>query len=309
MSVAHLHTERLGTVDAVVKVLDVDIVVTCSLHLGELDKAVLCCHIVDVNELGVHLIILTCDDIRKRVSRIKRREARNRIMQSLSVKCYIIVEGCVKERARIYDIADLFVFDKLVHLVGLVDRANCSDLSSKSLDCSCSILCRIYLHSDIVKLLSKCYDLKEVVLANADKHADVLIARGCFDLKACRGKSLEDRLVEVLSKSEHLTRRLHLRTEIGVGIGQLFKGEHGNLDRIVRRYLVKSLAKAELCKRCAEHYLCCKIYHRNARYLTDIRNCSGRSGIDLDNVKLVVVNEVLDIYKSLSSEGKCKLLG
>ena len=62
---------------------------------------------------------------------------------------------------------------------------------------------------------------------NADKHSAVVfivvICALMANLEACGNKSFEQCLIEGSADSENLTRRLHLRTKLGINIVELLE--------------------------------------------------------------------------------------
>ena len=118
-------------------------------------------------------------------------------------------------------------------------------------------------------------------------------------IEARRNKPLIQRLFNGFTYAQNLARGLHFRPELRVYVVQLFKRKHRHLYGNVRRIRIKPRAVAQLFQLCARKNLCCQINHGHARDLGYIGNCPRRSGIYLYNVKLVMVNEVLNIDKPL----------
>ena len=72
---------------------------------------------------------------------------------------------------------------------------------------------------------------------------------------------------------------------------------------------MKSRSAADVLKRHSLHNLCCNVNHRDSRHLADIRHRSRRARINLDNIKLIVRNKVLNVYKPSCFQRKRKLDG
>ena len=71
VSVAHRKTQGFGTGYLSIEVFNEDIVVARSLHLGEFYSHRLGSHIIDIDQLGILLIVTACDNIGKRVCRVE----------------------------------------------------------------------------------------------------------------------------------------------------------------------------------------------------------------------------------------------
>ena len=118
-------------------------------------------------------------------------------------------------------------------------------------------------------------------------------------LEARGDEPLEERFFERLADAEHFARRLHLGAELRVDVVELFKAEHGDLDGDVGRIGIEAGAVTEIFELLPHHDLGGELHHGNARHLGDIRDGARRTGVDLDDVELVLVDEVLDVDEPL----------
>ena len=72
---------------------------------------------------------------------------------------------------------------------------------------------------------------------------------------------------------------------------------------------MKSRAAAQLLKGASRYYPGGNVHHRHARNLAYIGHGAGGTGIDLDNIKLVIVYKILNVYESSRSDRQRKLFG
>ncbi len=70
MSVAETYSQTLGVIDLLIKAVEIDIVVACTLHLSEFQADLFCSHIIDINKLGAVFAVAALERIRKSISRI-----------------------------------------------------------------------------------------------------------------------------------------------------------------------------------------------------------------------------------------------
>ena len=149
---------------------------------------------------------------------------------------------------------------------------------------------RVEVEAEVVVSLRGLADLGFVAVADGDEYAAGLLER-----VASRDKPLVESFLTCGRESEHLTGGLHLRSEVVVDVHELFKGEYRNLDRDVRRGLVKTGAISHVGKLFAEHTSCREIDHRHAGDFAYIRNRSRGARVDLYYIELILVDAVLDI--------------
>ena len=57
----------------------------------------------------------------------------------------------------------------------------------------------------------------------------------------------------------------------------------------------------------AYHNFCCQFHHGYAGDLADVGNGAGGSGVDLDYIQLVAINQVLNVHQSLGAQGQRQL--
>ncbi len=126
----------------------------------------------------------------------------------------------------------------------------------------------------------------------------ILLCR-MFHIEARGNKPFKQSFFNRLAYSKNFTRRLHFGTELRIHVVKFFERKNGNFNCNVRRIFIKPRSVTEVFKLRAEQYSGRDIDHRHAGYLRNIRYSSRRSRIHFDYIKLVMVNEILNIDKSL----------
>ena len=300
--------QGFGTGDLVVEVFNIDIVVAAGMHLDKRNLLSPQTHVVDVDKLGVRAGEAGFENFRKCICRIERGQTRNTELHRAQVKLCIIAEIRILDRTCIDDIVERAGFHQLLDFLIVIGVGNGNDIDAELGNCLCGAGGCINGDTEIVEPLCERNGIEIVVFFNGEQHAASLCAVE-RNSEICRSQTLEQRFCHRLTDTENFTRGLHFRTEDGVCVVELFKGEDGNLDRVVRRRSVKTRAVAEICQLFAEHDLCRKVDHRNIGNLGDIRNGSRCTRVDLDDIQLTLVNEVLDVDKTLGAQRQRQLFG
>ena len=131
----------------------------------------------------------------------------------------------------------------------------------------------------------------------------------CGQMEAGRRQSLEQGLRAGFPDAQHLPRRLHFRSQQGIGICQFLKGEHRHLHRHIRRRPVEPGSAADIDQAFAQHDPGGNVHHGNTGHLADIGNGSGGPRIDLNDVEFPLMNQVLDIHQSPGAKGQSQFGG
>ena len=147
-------------------------------------------------------------------------------------------------------------------------------------------------------------DLVFIGIPDSDKHAAILL-----HFIAGGDQALIEGLLQRAGNPQHLAGRLHLRSQMGIHVDQLLKGEHRHLDGHIGGFLIKAGAVSHILQLFAQHRPGSQIHHRHAGDFADIWNGAGGTGVHLDHIQLVVIDQVLDIHQSLSIQGNGQIPG
>ena len=129
---------------------------------------------VQIHQLRVALVVAAGDHIGKGIGRIQRSQACNRVLKRFAVKGDIVLQGGVKQRSRINDIADFSLFNQLVGIASLVDPRDSFYLDAQPFYGFGGIARGIDGQSDVVQLFGQGHDLLEVMVLNAYEHAHIV---------------------------------------------------------------------------------------------------------------------------------------
>ena len=291
--------ERFGAGDLTVRVVEVDIVVAARLHLDEVELHLLLAEAVDIDELGVVLGELAGDDVAEGVRRIERGEDGDAEEDGVVMELDIVGDGVDVRLARVDDIVDLALVHELRDLLGRLQPVDDGDVDAEVGDDLRGARRCVQRAAEVGELLGDGDDLELILIVDGEVDAHGLIVRGMAHLEARGDEPLEERLFERLADAEHFARRLHFGAELRVDVVELFEAEDGHLDGDVGRIGIEPRAVAEVAQTGADHDLGGELHHGNARHLGDIRDGARRTGVDLDDVELVLVDEVLDVDEAL----------
>ena len=119
----------------------------------------------------------------------------------------------------------------------------------------------------IVELLSDVSNFIFILITNRDEDA-------AFALDGVTGsnEAFIKGFEEGLTNTKHFTGGFHFRPELGINIGQLFKGEYWYFDSDVFACWINAGAVAKIGQLFTEADTGGKINHRNPGYLTDVRD-------------------------------------
>ena len=101
-------------------------------------------------------------------------------------------------------------------------------------------------------------------------------------------EALEQGIVVVGGNAQHLAGGLHLRAKLGVHAVQFLKTEHRYLDGHIGRVGVQTGTVAHIGQFLTQAAADSQIDHGHAGDLGDVRNGTGGTGVDLDDVDLAV---------------------
>ena len=223
MPVAQGDAQGFRAGDAAVKILRKDIIVSGGFHFGKAEPCAFGPHMVQIHQLRVVAPVARRDDVRYRVGGVQRGKAGDSRLHGMAVQTDIKIHGGVICRAGINDIADLSAVQQRGDAVLLGNGRNNRDIHAERSDCRSGIRCGIQAHSEHLQLFREGKHLRAVVFFHTEQDAGFFSGRWCGEGESCRRQSLEQRFVQRSSDAEHLPGGFHFRSQVGIGIGQLFK--------------------------------------------------------------------------------------
>ena len=263
---------------------------------------------VDIHKLGVFLGIFAAQAFDQSVGSIQRRQAGNGPLHRLTADLYVIQGGDTTLGGGRDDIGNLSALDQrkgiflpgrgLMNLFYLGHRDACVCQNRRSTHSS--IDGKAHLH----KLLGNIRNLGLIRVLHRDKDAAFLI-----ELIAGSYQSFKQRFLHGVGNAQNLAGGFHLRPQLVIHIDQLFEGEHRHLHRIIRRHLIKPGAVPHLRKLLPQHGPGGQIHHGNTGHLADIGDGAGGTGVDLDDIQLVVIDQILNIDKSFGLQRNRQIPG
>ena len=206
MSVCKFNSKAFRAGDNTALIVKENIIVARAVHLAEFQYALFLSHIVYINKLRVHLIISACDNIGKRVCRVKRGKRCNAKLICSVKELNVIVNALFVALAGINNIVKPSAFNKLHNGVVLAELVYNTNLYAKAFDSPCRFGCCPNISSYIVKLFCKRNNFISVLLRNGNKNAVPFLFVKFINLEACRNKPLEKCFVKVFTNPEHLSR-------------------------------------------------------------------------------------------------------
>ena len=305
MSVAEGDTQGLGTGDFIVEVLQEDIVVAAGLHLGKAQLLPLGPQVADVDEFRVLLGVPGSQNVRQGVGGIQRSQAGDAQLDAAVVQMDEIPDIAGLRGAGEDDVVDPALLQHLEHLVVLAQLADHFHAGAQLFDLVGGAVGGVQLEAHLVQLPGDVDDLGLVPVVDGDQHT---AASSLFHLIAGGDQALEQGLLHVLAQAQYLAGGLHLGRQGRVGVGDLLKGEHGDLHGHIGGLLVEAGAVAQGGQGLAYHDTGGQVHHGHTGDLGDIWHGTGGPGVDLDDVQLALVDEVLDIDEALGAQGQRQLL-
>ena len=264
---------------------------------------------VDVYQFGVLFRISGFNHIDQGTGGIHAGEARDGQLHRPLVHGSVIAQCRIVGLSGKDDIAGLSAFHQIDDIRALLSLLNLSNLDTHGADGFCRASCGIKLHSQGVQFHGNRQDFRIIPFLNGNHHAVLLSVFSRRHGKSGGGQSLEQGFIHGPTQSQNFSRGLHFRSQDGVGIGELLKGEYRNLYGHVGRSAVQSRSVSQIFQLRPQHYLGRQIHHRYTGYLTDVRYRPGCSRIHLDDVQLSVVLEILDIDQALGTQRQRQFLG
>ena len=218
----------------------------------------------------------------------------------------VILHRVVLQRAGVYNILDFAAGQQVEHMVALPQTVHGADRDAQLRDGLRRALRGVQGAVQVVEPSGQLDDLRIVVIRHAQQDAGLVLRLG--HLHARRRQPLEQGLAHILADAQHLARGLHFRAQIGIGVAQLFKGEHRNLHRRIGRRRMQPGSAAQVRQGLPQHHLRRQIHHGHPRHLADIRHGAAGPGIHLDHVQLSLIYQILDVHQSLGAQGQRQLL-
>ena len=227
--------------------VDVYIVVAASLHLDERYLLLFGAHAVDIHKLDVALAVLGTQRARKSVGCIDARQAGYRESHRFATETHVVFRRYPALGRRAYQQTDFSarkqVERRLAAAVAyLIDDGDFHTGFSYNF---ARTRRRIQLIAQLAEFLGDLCDLGFIDVADRDQHSAAVLA---VHIVTGGAKTLVERFVKTLSYTEHLAGGLHLRTEMSIEIGELFKAEYGHFDRY--KVPCRSRDRAVFCRAC-----------------------------------------------------------
>ena len=291
------------------EVLHADQVVARAVHFGEPQGLAAAPQVVDVHQFGVILVEAAGDDVCQSVGGVQRGEAGHILLQGVPVQVGVFRHGGVHHGAGIDDIAELTGLQQAQGLVALVQAVHIGDGDAQGGDDIGGVAGGVQPQAHVVQLFGQHHQVAGLPHIHADEHAHLAVPPGGLDPDARGGEALEQRLVHGLAQTQHLAGGLHLGPQVGIDVVELFKGKDRHLDGAVGRHGIQAGAVAQILQRSAQHHPAGQVYHGHAGDLADIGHRAGGTGIDLDNVQLVLIDQVLDIHQSAGAQAEGQFFG
>ena len=229
MPVGEVDCQRFGAGDSAIHIVEEDIVVAAALHLAEVEFHLLGSETVDIDELGIELIIPACNYVGESVGRIERSQHGYAEQNCMVMKSHVAGYRLYVRLARIYDIVYLAFVHQLDYFVVGRKARNFGALETEAPYYICRALCSIKRKTEVGKLLDYIDYLVLILVVYGEVNARGILLGGMLHVEACRNKSLEERLFHSLAYAEDFARRLHLGSELRVDVVELFKRENGHL--------------------------------------------------------------------------------
>ena len=97
--------------------------------------------------------------------------------------------------------------------------------------------------------------------------------------------------------AQHFAGRFHFRAQLGIHIPQFLEAEYRHLNTDIIAFRIKPSSIAHIPQFFTQHAVSRQIYHWHTGHLADIRHRSGRTGIYLDDIDLIIINHILNIHQ------------
>ena len=176
----------------------------------------------------------------------------------------VVAHGVVLDSAGIDDVVHGAVFHQADDLIADLRVSNGSHVDADGGNGPGGILGGIDADALIVAALGDGNGIREVLVLNGQKHAGVILFTGGGQMEAGSGQAFEQRFRLGDADAQHFTGGLHFRSEDGVSVVQLLKGEDRYLDGTVGRDGIESGAVAQILQGLIQHDAGSEIHHGNA---------------------------------------------
>ena len=275
------------------------------MHLGKGYLLPPLAHMVDVHQFRGQRRIPAFQDLGQGVGGIRTGEAGNAALHGMPVQQRIVAHRgilhgpCIDDVAQmpaVHEVQDLTAFAGVLHAVHGYAHVGDGQRGSAG---------GVQGQTQVMEALCKGNDFLVIVLFHGDEHTGI----GPEPRHGEPGgrKSLEHGLGQGLAHAQHFAGGLHFRTEDGIGIRQLFKGEDRHFHGHIRRRAVQAGAVAEGGQGFAQHDMRGQVHHGHAGDLGNIGHGAAGPGIDLDDIEFPAVDQVLDVHQSLGAQSQGEL--
>ena len=298
--------EAFDAVDALLEGVDEDIIIAGGLHLDETQLLAGGAHGVQVHQLRVPLGIAGQQGVRQSSSGVQAGKAGNAQGQGPAMQGDIFRQGIIQQGAGIHNVTNLSAGEEIENVVAFPQAGDGLHRDAQPGDGLGRALRGIEGTMQIMEATGQVDDLRIIIIRHAQQHAGFLL--GLRDSQAGGGEPLEQSLADSFADAQHLAGGLHFRPQIGVGIGQLFEGEHRHLHGPIGRRGPQARAIAQARQGLAQHDPGGQIHHGHPRHLADIGYGAGSPGVHLDDIQLPMENQILNVYQPLRPQGQGQLL-
>ena len=224
-----------------------------------------------------------------------------------------------RSRNHIRNLTSIKQRDNIV-LVIFVNFINADYRQPGITDCSCVTVRTVKTKSQIIEFLSKGRELRQIHSLHAEQNAiwNINPSFTCITmllaffrsnhLDASTAHTFKQSLFSCSSNSQNFSSRLHFRPQSSIHIHKLFKTKNRNFHSKIRRRPVKTSSKSHILNFFTHHSTCSKFNHRNTSHFADIRDSPTRTWICLDNVKFILINQILNIHKPFRSKTQSQVM-
>ena len=175
---------------------------------------------------------------------------------------------------------------------------------SKVTQSFCVSFCCIKLEAHVVEFSCKGRKFITVSFTHAEKNSPASL-----HVVTSSYKSFENSFFHCGSNSKNFTSWLHFWSQVSINIHKFFKTEDRNFYCKIWRNLIKTSSVSHILYTLPKHGTNSKVYHRNVCYFWNVRNCTAWTRVYFNNVQIVVVNKILNVYKTFCSKCQSKFPG
>ena len=172
MTVDVAYRNRLRTSDFTVSIIEIDIIVSARLHFSKRQAQLLGTQCVDIYKLSIVFGELTCNNVRKRVCRIKRRKHGDTEQNRVVMQANEVIDGFHIRLTSVNDIVHFAFVHKTNKFVRCRQSINDVTIKTKVGDNLRRTLRRVHSTAQIPKLLRNRYDIEFVLVVYRHIHAN-----------------------------------------------------------------------------------------------------------------------------------------